>query len=71
MPIVEVVVTVWICDLCGKSVSSKRTPVLAVQEFIDVLRWVKVDDTTVACDRCRNVPEVANARLAHEKAAVL
>lgn len=71
MPVTEVTITVWICNLCGKSASSKGPALLAAQEFIDVLRWLQLDDTTVVCDRCKRVPDVVNAQLAHQRAGVL
>lgn len=71
MPTAEVTITVWICNLCGKTISRKGNSLLAEQEFIDVLRWLQLDEHTVFCERCRHVPDVVNAVLAHEKAAAL
>ena len=71
MPITEVTITVWICNLCGRSASHKGPAVLAAQEFIDVQRWLQLDVDTVVCDRCKAVPEVVNAQLRHERAGAL
>jgi hypothetical protein len=71
MPTTEITITVWICNLCGKSASLKSPSVQATQEFIDVLRWLQLDHTTVVCPRCRDLPEVVNAQLSRQKAAVL
>jgi hypothetical protein len=71
MPIAEVTVTVWICNLCGRTVTSGQPSLLAAQEFIDVLRWVQLDTDTVVCDRCRHTPEVVDALLQQQKAHVV
>jgi len=71
MPTVEVTVTVWICNLCGRTVTSKGPALLAAQEFIDVLRWLQLDVDTVFCDRCRHTREVVDALLQRQRAGAV
>jgi hypothetical protein len=75
MPIAHMQVTVNItsavCNFCGRGESISGEPLLAEQHIIDVLRWVALDDGTIACDRCRNLPDVIMRLLYLNKAHIL
>ena len=54
--------TVWVCDFCGRGAEHKAGTgsCLSAEYFIDRLRWIALNDTTIACDRCRLQPDIAH-----------
>ena len=77
MPVITlttiVVATVWVCDLCGRGAqhNAGTASPLTAEHFIDTLRWLSLDENTVACDRCRLLPDVANQVFARTKVSFL
>ena len=55
------IATVWTCDFCSRTAvhtAGTGSP-LTSSYFIDSLRWLALDDTTIACDRCRKHTDIA------------
>lgn len=77
MPVTEVTVTVvatvWVCDFCGRAAqhTAGTGAPLSAEHFIDTLRWLALGETTVACERCRVLPEVAHWLFLTARAALL
>lgn len=63
MPTTEVTVTVWVCNFCGRGQTKTGSSLEGAQHFVDVLGWLLLGPDTVACDRCKNLPDVTHARL--------
>ncbi|MCW2950725.1 MAG: hypothetical protein JWN41_1738 [Thermoleophilia bacterium] len=54
--------TVWVCDFCGRKaehVDGTAAP-LTMAFFIETLRWVRLSETVISCDRCRKQADIAN-----------
>lgn len=68
MPTTQLTVTVWVCNFCGRGETKTGSSVEGAQHFVDVLRWVLLGPDTVACDRCKVLPDVTYQKLASERA---
>lgn len=54
--------TVWVCDFCGRKaehVDGTAAP-LTMTFFIETLRWVRLSESVISCDRCRKQADIAN-----------
>ncbi|TFC30085.1 hypothetical protein E3O55_08340 [Cryobacterium sp. MDB1-18-2] len=68
-----VTATVWTCNFCGHlstHLAGTGAP-LAVQHFIETLRWVQLDADTVACERCSRRADIGQRAFAETTVAGL
>lgn len=68
MPVMTSTITtdVWICNYCarGSTHVSGSGSYLPEVHFVEVLHWTRIEgdrpeETLVACDRCKKIPDVA------------
>lgn len=65
-PEIKTLVTTWVCNWCGRGTSHTHgtgAPQLPAEYFAGI-GWVVIGPENIACDRCKQTPDVASEILA-------